>query len=133
MVIFTSNSIIHLQVSHRCWRAAAEDATDTSKMTILSGSRTDGMIPLQDDLDGLEAPEGFADDVLLTEDDDLDRHPAMLPAVQLVERAAVLWAESSASRQGGHCRFVSFQHMCLQQHPGILDHTEGANVAAQHS
>ena len=76
---------------------------------------------LQDDSEGLEAPQGAADDALLTEDDDLDRHRAMLPAVQLVERAAVLWAEANASRQGGHCRVVSFRHVCLLQHPGRLD------------
>ncbi len=39
----------------------------------------------------MEAPAGAADDALLTEDDALDRHPALLPAVQLVERAAALW------------------------------------------
>lgn len=57
---------------------------------------------MQDDLEGVEAPEGAADDALLTEDDELDSHPAMLPAVQLVERAAALWAESGGLDQGAH-------------------------------
>lgn len=48
----------------------------------------------------MEAPEGAADDALLTEDDALDRHPAMLPAVQLVERAAALWLEAGGPAQG---------------------------------
>jgi hypothetical protein len=65
---------------------------------------------LQDDLEGLEAPEGAAGDALLTEDDDLDRHPAMLPAVQLVERAAVLWAGSGASMQGGRTMAMIMVH-----------------------
>ena len=33
------------------------------------------------------------DDALLLVDDELDAHPAMLPAVQLMERGAALWAQ----------------------------------------
>lgn len=33
------------------------------------------------------------DDVLLSVDDELDAHPAMLPAVQLMERGAALWEQ----------------------------------------
>ena len=31
------------------------------------------------------------DDALLSTDDELDRHPCMLPTVQLLERAAATW------------------------------------------
>ena len=33
------------------------------------------------------------DDVLLSVDDELDAHPAMLPLVQLMERGAALWEQ----------------------------------------
>lgn len=33
------------------------------------------------------------DDALLSVDDELDAHPAMLPAVQLMERGAALWEQ----------------------------------------
>ena len=32
-------------------------------------------------------------DVLLSDDDELDAHPAMLPVVQLMERGAALWEQ----------------------------------------
>ena len=46
-----------------------------------------------------EMPEGAAGDAL-TEDDELDRHPAMLPAVQLVERGALLWDRTGGRDRG---------------------------------
>jgi hypothetical protein len=86
---------------------------------------------LQDDLEGLEVLEGAAGDTLLTEDDDLDRHPAMLPAVQLVERAAMLCAESSTSTQGAH-KFAMTCGSCAPVKCSGSWHWQGLAMLAVH-
>ena len=60
-----------------------------------------------------EMPEGAAGDAL-TEDDELDRHPAMLPAVQLVERGALLWDRAGGRDRGAanHPWGILFRGMC---------------------
>ena len=119
--INTAEGKCHRQVDYKCKSA---DGLQQKRRLLRHNAYSDQGVPtLQDDLEGLKAPEGAADDALLTEDDDLDRHPAMLPAVQLVERAAVLWAEANASRQGGHCRVASCRRVCLLQHPVKTDRT----------
>jgi len=40
------------------------------------------------------------DDALLSIDDELDRHPCMLPTVQLLERAAAAWQRPDAPGAG---------------------------------
>ena len=42
----------------------------------------------------------LVDDALLTADDELDRHPCMLPAVQLLEAAARAWQRPESPGTG---------------------------------
>ena len=48
---------------------------------------------MQDRLQGAVGAAPRQDDTLLQVDDELDAHPAMLPAVQLMERGAALWEQ----------------------------------------
>jgi len=48
---------------------------------------------VQDRMQGAAGAASRQDDVLLSVDDELDAHPAMLPAVQLMERGAALWEQ----------------------------------------
>ena len=48
---------------------------------------------VQDRMQGAAGAAPRQDDYLLSVDDDLDAHPAMLPTVQLMERGAALWEQ----------------------------------------
>ena len=62
------------------------------------------------------------DDALLSVDDELDAHPAMLPLVQLMERGAALWEQvrfdcasqvRHAVRVQAHDNIVRGERICL--------------------
>ena len=51
------------------------------------------LFPPQDRIRGAAASAPCQNDALLSADDELDAHPAMLPLVQLMERGAALWEQ----------------------------------------